>query len=126
MAPDEARRFSIAVSDSLRKYIEGRFRIGATHQTTLEFLRQLALDKPDVLLHHANGLEEFLQHCDLAKFAQWRLSQEEMQAMFKSAWEFVEQTRPSGEEEASGRKPRRSRKKQKSAMVDLAAHGGAT
>ena len=41
LQPQHAREFSIAVSDIIRSYIEQRFDVTATHQTTEEFLRDL-------------------------------------------------------------------------------------
>ncbi len=37
-------------------------------------------------------LGDFLQHCDLAKFARWVLSLEEMEEMYDSARTFISET----------------------------------
>jgi hypothetical protein len=39
-------------------------------------------------------LEDFLQYCDLAKFAKWQLSPVDMAAMYESARMFILETRP--------------------------------
>jgi hypothetical protein len=90
--PENAREFSIAVSEIVRQYIEQRFRVWAARRTTEEFLHDL-LEPSDVLLtSHRSLLAEFLRHCDLAKFARWILSTEEMESMLESACCFVRET----------------------------------
>ena len=90
--PEHAREFSIAVSEIMRQFIEERFRVRAARRTTEEFLHDL-LDPSDALLtSHRELLADFLQHCDLAKFARWILSIEEMETMLASAQTFVRET----------------------------------
>ncbi len=94
MTPETAREYSFRVSEITRRYIEARFSTRAAHRTTEEFLHDL-VDKPTGgLAYYATLLEDFLKHCDLAKFARWNLSQEEMEKMHLSAVTFVSQTRP--------------------------------
>ena len=89
MRPDNARQFSIEVSDAVREYIEQRFHAMAAHRTTHEFLHDL-LDSSDAFLSgHRGLLGDFLHQCDLAKFARWILSIEEMETMLQSARTFV-------------------------------------
>jgi hypothetical protein len=92
MTLETAREFSIEVSEIVRSYIEARFQVRAAHQTTEEFLHNL-LEPSDALLgSHQELLAEFLHHCDLAKFARWVLSMEEMEAMHRIARVFVVET----------------------------------
>jgi hypothetical protein len=92
MQPEHAREFSIAVSEIVRNYIEVRFHVWAARRTTEEFLYDL-LESPDGLLgSHRALLADFLHHCDLAKFARWILSVEEMENMLQSARTFVVET----------------------------------
>ena len=92
MQPENAREFSITVSEIVRQYIELRFRVWAARRTTEEFLHDL-LDPSDALLmSHRELLADFLRHCDLAKFARWILSIEEMETMLQSAHNFVLET----------------------------------
>jgi hypothetical protein len=92
MQPEHAREFSIAVSEIVRNYIEVRFHVWAARRTTEEFLYDL-LEPSDALLgSHRALLADFLHHCDLAKFARWILSVEEMENMFQSARTFVVET----------------------------------
>jgi len=101
MRPEKAGAFSVAVSGAIRTYIENRFRLTATHYTTEEFMERLVSDRPAILSSHSEVLEDFLGHCDLAKFARYNLSVDQMTAMHQSAWQFVENTIPCAEDESS-------------------------
>jgi hypothetical protein len=92
MQPDTAREFSIEVSEIVRKYIEARFNVLASHQTTEEFLHGLVEPSDALLARHQELLGDFLGHCDLAKFARWVLSVDEMKSMHESARTFVLET----------------------------------
>ncbi len=94
MDPAHAREFSIAVSDAVRLYIEARFDERAAHRTTEEFLHVLLANASSPLRRHSAALEDFLRHCDLAKFARWTLSAVEMGAMHQSARQLVMETCP--------------------------------
>jgi hypothetical protein len=92
MQPENAREFSITVSEIVRQYIEVRFRVWAARRTTEEFLHDLLEPSDALLMSHRELLAEFLRHCDLAKFARWILSLEEMNTMLQSAHNFVLET----------------------------------
>jgi hypothetical protein len=92
MRPAQAREFSIAVSEIVRSYIELRFATRAAHHTTQEFLHDCVAGLDSPLAEHREALGNFLYHCDLAKFARWVLSIEEMEAMLQSACAFVRET----------------------------------
>jgi len=98
MNPEMAERFSVMVSKTIRKYIENRFDIKVTRKTTHEFITQVAAEPSSELNRHSEPLREFLDHCDLAKFARHTFSQKEMAKMHQSAWRFVEETRPQPKE----------------------------
>jgi len=89
MQPEQARAFSIAVSEVVRDYIEKAFAVRAAHHTTEEFLRDLATRPNSPLVAHQPVLADFLRHCDLAKFARWVLSVPQMEAMLQSAEAFI-------------------------------------
>lgn len=84
--------FSVEVSTAVRSYIETIFHLHAPRKTTEEFLRDILAGSSSVLTRHSHLLEDFLHHCDLAKFARWSLSKEEMEAMRESAVRFVIET----------------------------------
>ena len=92
MQPENAREFSIAVSEIVRNYIEDRFQVLAARRTTEEFLYDLLESSDALLASHRALLADFLIHCDLAKFARWILSVEEMEDMLQSARTFVIET----------------------------------
>jgi HAMP domain-containing protein len=92
LAPEHAGAFSTAVSGIVRSYIEEHFKIQAAHLTTLEFLRDCLTQADGSLTQHRQQLEEFLQYCDLAKFARWVLSVPEMEAMLASGIAFISAT----------------------------------
>lgn len=89
MQPEHARAFSIAVSEIVRDYIEQSFPLRAAHRTTGEFLRDLATRPEPALAQHQPMLRDFLGYCDLAKFARWTLSATQMEAMLRSATDFI-------------------------------------
>jgi hypothetical protein len=92
MTPSTARDFSIEVSEIVRSYIEARFRVRAARQTTEEFLHNLLEPSDALLAGHRELLGDFLNHCDLAKFARWILSLEEMESMYSSVHVFISET----------------------------------
>lgn len=92
MDPEHAREYCFAVSNIIRGYIEERFRVRAPKLTTEEFLRELVEERDTMLQPHRALLGEFLEHCDLAKFAGWRYSMPDLEAMHTTGRSFVHQT----------------------------------
>jgi hypothetical protein len=92
MDPEHAREYCFAASNIIRQYIEKRFHLHAPRLTTEEFLRELVEVREAMLASHRALLGNFLEHCDLAKFAGWRYSQADLEAMHASAKAFVQQT----------------------------------
>jgi hypothetical protein len=89
MKPETAREFSIAISEVVRGFIEECFPVRAAHRTTDEFLHELASRADSPLAAHHQTFEEFLNRCDLAKFARWHLPVPAMEAMLTSARAFI-------------------------------------
>lgn len=120
MQPQNAGAFSVAVSDIIRSYIERAFDFTATHRTTEEFLRDLLELPNSAPAQHRELLSEFLQQCDLVKFAGVSLTSQNMESLHHSACEFVRATgRPdaaapirtaelSGDEQTVLRRPERA------------------
>ncbi len=100
MMPEMAEAFSVMVSGTIRTYIENRFKMRATRKTTHEFITRVAAETASELGPHSEELQDFLVHCDLAKFARQTFSREQMKRMHQSAWRFVEATRPQPVKEA--------------------------
>jgi len=85
--------FSIAVSDVLRRFIETHYRLQALHQTSFEFLESLShssrFDQGDQTL-----LAQFLEKCDLIKFARIDASRDDSAQLLSAARAFVQAARP--------------------------------
>ena len=89
----QPREFCIAVSDTIRAYLEERFTFHAPERTTEEFLYELRdtnLLTPD----QKDGLGEFLKRCDLVKFARYEPREPELRDLHESALRLVEETEP--------------------------------
>ena len=89
--PEHAREYCFAVSEIIRNYIEVQFHLHAPRLTTEEFLRNLVEVRESMLASHRALLGDFLQHCDLAKFAGWRYSKPALEEMHNTAADFVQQ-----------------------------------
>jgi hypothetical protein len=89
----QPKAFCIAVSDTLRWYLEERFDFRAPERTTEEFLHELkatTLLTPD----QKDSLVEFLKQCDLVKFAKYEPGESELRGLHASAVRLVEETEP--------------------------------
>jgi hypothetical protein len=92
MDPQQAREYCFVVSNIIRRYVEDSFQVRAPMLTTEEFLRDLVEVQDTILEPNRSLLGEFLQHCDLAKFAGWRYSLADLEEMHASARSFVQTT----------------------------------
>ena len=89
----EPKPFCILVSDTLRSYLEERFKFHAPERTTEEFLHELqATDR--LLPEQKESLGEFLKRCDLVKFARYDPREVELRDLHGSAIRLVEETEP--------------------------------
>jgi Domain of unknown function (DUF4381) len=81
-------RFSILVSDILRRYVTEQYALPITRQTSVEFLNALAKSSPfsegDKAL-----LEDFLNRCDLIKFARYEATSADSRLLLEEAMRFV-------------------------------------
>jgi hypothetical protein len=89
MQAESAEPFSLAVSEIVRLFIETCLPVRAAHRTTNEFLHDLVNLPDSPLAAQRETLAQFLEHCDLAKFARWTLTVPQMEAMLASARNFV-------------------------------------
>lgn len=89
----EPKPFTIAVSDTLRAYLEERFSFRAPERTTEEFLYELQSTN---LLDPSQKerLGDFLQRCDLVKFAKYEPREVELRDLHASALRLVDETEP--------------------------------
>jgi hypothetical protein len=86
------KEFFTRVSDIARHYMENRFNIRAPHMSTEEFLYYLGisghLNEPQ-----KNALKEFLNSCDMVKFAKYAPTTSEAWTNFDLAKRLVDDTR---------------------------------
>jgi hypothetical protein len=87
----QPREFYYRLSEIVRVYIERKFRLAAPEMTTEEFLRALARDR-GALPYDANRLREFLEACDLVKYAAFEARSEDGQQALGIARAFVDAT----------------------------------
>jgi hypothetical protein len=82
-------QFSIRVSDILRRYVTEQYALPVTRQTSVEFLTTLARSSPfsedEKLL-----LEDFLNRCDLIKFARYEATSADSRLLLEEATRFVQ------------------------------------
>ena len=89
----QPKPFCTMVSDTVRCYLEERFNFRAPERTTEEFLYELSdtnLLAPD----QKESLGEFLEECDLVKFAKYEPAETELRNLHNSALRLVEETEP--------------------------------
>ena len=89
----QPKPFVTAVSDTVRNYLEERFNFHAPERTTEEFLRELAGTKL-LLPDQKESLGNFLESCDLVKFAKYEPGETELRGLHGSAVRLVEETEP--------------------------------
>jgi hypothetical protein len=83
-------QFSIRVSDILRKYVTQQYGLPATRQTSIEFLTALATPKAfGVSAEEKSLLEDFLNRCDLIKFARYEATTSDSELLLGEAIRFV-------------------------------------
>ncbi len=81
-------QFSIRVSDILRKYVTQQYGVPATRQTSIEFLGAVAQASP-FSEEEASLLEDFLNRCDLIKFARYEATMSDSKLLLDEAIRFV-------------------------------------
>ena len=94
------KEYYYRLSNIVRHYIESRFRLMAPERTTEEFLAEMTVT--DRLAGvHKELISNFLEHCDMVKFAAYGPDSLEIENSFDSATKLVDETREVSEEEAS-------------------------
>ncbi|MBW6521442.1 MAG: DUF4381 family protein [Desulfoarculaceae bacterium] len=94
MNPEQALLYAAQLSEILRRYVEARFQLHSTRQTTREFFADLGLNPQAVrsMAAHHDRLKECLEQCDMAKFAHCIPGQPEMEAMEEAVRFFIRAT----------------------------------
>jgi len=87
----DPRLFCFEVSETLRVYLEERFQLRAPERTTEEFLSELqtshALNR-----EQKQSLADFLQSCDLVKFARFEPTESALRELHDAALRLVDET----------------------------------
>lgn len=84
--------FSIRVSDILRRYVTEQYQLPLTRQTSVEFLESLART-PSFSEDEKSLLGDFLNRCDLIKFARLEATTADSELLLEEANRFVEGAR---------------------------------
>ena len=82
-------RFSIRVSDILRRYVTDQYALPVTRQTSVEFLGALARSSA-FSTDEKSLLEDFLNRCDLIKFARYEATSGDSRLLLEEAVRFVQ------------------------------------
>lgn len=85
--------FYVELSGIVRTYLENRFGLRAPERTTEEFIRE-AVESRLLRPEHQLLTRDFLEQCDLVKFARHRPAQAEMRAAYAAAERLVTETMP--------------------------------
>lgn len=83
-----AYQFSIRVSDILRQYVTEQYQLPVTRQTSVEFLETLAKTSP-FSEEDRSLLGDFLNRCDLIKFARYEATTADSELLLEEATRFV-------------------------------------
>jgi len=86
------KEYYIGLSDIMRGYIEHRFRIFALDRTTWELYQEMRTKR--IERSSVDKIRDFLEHCDLVKFAKYIPAQKEIEESYGKAGEIVEVTTP--------------------------------
>ena len=89
----EPKPFTILVSDTIRIYLEERFQFHAPERTTEEFLYELQAT-PRLTEEQKRTLGQFLEKCDLVKFARYEPLRPELMELHEAASRLIDETVP--------------------------------
>lgn len=94
------KEYYYRLSNIVRHYIESRFKLMAPERTTEEFLAEMTVT--DRLAEvHKELISNFLEHCDMVKFAAYGPDSREIENAFNSAIKLVDETREVSQKEIS-------------------------
>ena len=87
----DPRQFCFEVSETLRVYLEERFKLRAPESTTEEFLVELQSSSA-LNTDQKESLAAFLESCDLVKFARFEPNESALRELHESALRLVDET----------------------------------
>ncbi len=89
IAAETPYEFSIRVSDILRRFVMEQFQLPMTRQTSVEFL-EAAAREPSFTEDDKHLLGDFLNRCDLIKFARYEATKADSELLLEEATRFVQ------------------------------------
>ena len=95
----QVKEYYYRLSNIVRYYIENRFKLMAPERTTEEFLLETTVTGK-LSAEHKELVGNFLEHCDMVKFAAYGPDSREIENSFNSAKKLVDETREIIQEEA--------------------------
>lgn len=108
--PERALVYMDRVSQILRSYIESRFAIQSTRQTTREFLQSLTkIGTNSPLQTHKSALQACLEQADMAKFAHHVPEIKNLEMIEDAVTTFIKKTEPT-EPPMAPRQPKRAKR----------------
>jgi len=87
----DPKPFCTAVSDAIRAYLEERFSLRAPERTTEEFLFELRTSS-HLTRDQKQSLGDFLESCDLVKFARFEPTEQALRELHDSALRLIDET----------------------------------
>ena len=96
----QIKEYYYRLSNIVRHYIENRFKLMAPERTTEEFLAEMIVTGK-LAEDHKTLVGDFLEHCDMVKFAAYGPDSREIENSFNSAKRLVDETKEVLQEEVS-------------------------
>ena len=86
------KEYYTRLSDIIRAYIGNRYKIFAMDRTTWELYQEMRSRK--IERFHADEINNFLEDCDMVKFAKYTPDKKEIETAYKKAEEIIDITTP--------------------------------
>jgi len=91
LASGAVKAYYVRVSEIIRQYIEGRYFVPALELTTYELM--FKLQQAEINPQETELIGDFLEKCDLVKFAKYRPGDDENREILDRAFEIVDATK---------------------------------
>lgn len=104
---NKEKQFYTDLTDTLRTYLEGRYKVLAMEQTSDEILTDIKALVPE---EHFKNIEDTLRLADLVKFAKMKPLMDESERCIKLIYRFVDETKRLPESEDEGNEENEEKK----------------